>query len=124
MANIIANKISTSRFERDLSDLTVLRNVPLVFSYYMIGMKSLIRGINSINPNRELLDDIIDNSYETLAESVNLMLRANDVDDAYDISKDLFKGKQNMSRKQFVATIQKCNKIPKEIKSKLQLLSI
>ena len=124
MANTIANKISTSRFERDLSDLTVLRNVPIVFGYYMVGIKSLMRGIDSVSPNRELLNDIIDNSYETLAESVNLVLRANNVDDAYDISKDLFKGKQNMSHKEYFSAIQKCNKIPKEIKEKLQTLSV
>jgi adenylosuccinate lyase len=124
LANSIANKLSISRYERDLSDVTVIRNLSLVFGYYIIAMKSLIDGIEKCNPNDDTISFEHKNGYEMLAESVNLILRKNNVPNSYDISKNLFKGKHNITRLEFIDIIFECDSIPEQIKLKIKNLEL
>jgi len=117
----ISEKLSTSRFERDLSDITVIRNIPLVFCYYVKGIKSLIKGMELVKPNKEMLTKEINNSYEMLAESVNLFLRDNNVADAYDISKNMFKERKDLTKNEYNKIIRESNLSEEIIKRLLKL---
>lgn len=120
-ATTIKKKLLCSRFERDLSDITVIRNVPLVWSYYLLGLTSLIEGIKFICINTNKVDEILNNSYEVLAEFVNLALRLKNVPNAYELSKKMFKNKSNMNEVEFKEIIRESGFFTEEEISKIKI---
>ena len=103
MANIrIANGILTSlidnlqisRMQRDLSDSSMLRNIGLAVAYMLISIKQTIIGINKLKANAEELEKELNNTSEVLSEAIQTILRKNGYKDAYEILKDLTRGKK------------------------------
>ncbi len=103
MANIrISNGILTSfidnlqisRMQRDLSDSSMLRNIGLAIAYSLISIKQTIKGVNKLSVNKKLLEEELRNSPEVLSEAIQTILRKNGYQDAYEILKDLTRGKK------------------------------
>jgi len=90
----LADYLTTSRAQRDLSDSTVRRNVGVAFSHALIGYKSVKRGLDKIEPNQEVLRDDLADHPEILAEAWQTSLRKYGHSDAYEIVKDLTRGKK------------------------------
>jgi adenylosuccinate lyase len=65
-----AQKLPISRYQRDLSDSTVLRNLGVAFSYSLQAYKALEKGLSRVDINVEALDQELSNHYELLAEPV------------------------------------------------------
>ena len=65
-----AHKLPISRFQRDLSDSTVLRNLGVAFSYSLQSMASIEKGLSRVQVNQRKLDDELSEHYELLAEPV------------------------------------------------------
>jgi len=65
-----AQKLPISRYQRDLSDSTVLRNLGVAFSYSLQAYKALEKGLSRVEINLEALDQELSNHYELLAEPV------------------------------------------------------
>ena len=65
-----AQKLPISRYQRDLSDSTVLRNLGVAFSYSLQAYKALVKGLSRVDINVEALDQELSNHYELLAEPV------------------------------------------------------
>ena len=114
------NKLPRSRLQRDLSDSTVLRNIGMSFGYTKIGMTSLLNGLQKISPNKEFIFNELDNNWEVLTEAVQTIMRYEGIDDAYELLKNLSRGKKldKDSYKSFV------NSLDISIKSKEKLLSL
>ena len=114
------NKLPRSRLQRDLSDSTVLRNIGMSFGYTKIGITSLLNGLQKISPNKEFIFSELDNNWEVLTEAVQTIMRYEGIDDAYELLKNLSRGKKldKDSYKSFV------NSLDISIKSKEKLLSL
>lgn len=97
---MIYDKIMESRLDRDLSDLSVMRNVGLGFAYLYQGIDSFIDGLSKVSVKQFELDD-----YSVFAEFVSMTLKLKtDIEDPYDLCKKMFKGKIT-SRDEFVDSI-------------------
>ena len=89
-----ADKLPVSRWQRDLSDSTVLRNLGSAFGYSLIACSSLTRGLNKIEADKtRLLEDLNDN-WEVLAEPIQTVMRRYKVDQPYEKLKVLTRGKK------------------------------
>lgn len=115
MANIkIANGILTSfidnlqicRMQRDLSDSSILRNIGVAMAHTIIAIKQTIKGIGKVKANAEFLKEELNNTPEILAEAVQTILRKNGYKNAYEILKNMTRGR-NITIQEMRGFIQK-----------------
>ena len=85
-------KLGVSRLQRDLSDSTVIRNGPSAIAYSLLAYKNTERGLGRITPNYEEIKKSLDADWGTLTEGVQVYLRTQGRDDAYDIVKAAARG--------------------------------
>ena len=104
LLEFFANKLTKSRHQRDLSDSTVLRNIGLGFGYSTLSIKSILRGINKIDPNLDFIQSELNDNWEVLAEAVQTIMRYEGIPDAYEQLKDLSRGSKldSLTYKEFV----------------------
>lgn len=117
----LAEKLPISRWQRDLTDSTVLRNMGVGFGYSMIAYASTLKGISKLEINRTRLADDLDNAWEVLAEPIQTVMRRYNVEEPYEKLKALTRG-QAITRElmlQFVETLE----IPEEAKVLLRNLT-
>ncbi len=88
-----ANKLPISRWQRDLSDSTVLRNLGVGFGYLLIGLKSLQQGLNKLAVNEEILTEDLNHNWEVLAEAIQTVMRRYQIAEPYEKVKDLTRDK-------------------------------
>ena len=88
----LANKLTISRLQRDLSGSTVIRNQGVALGYCVIALNSLIKGIDRVKINKQRTKDELNNHWEILAEAVQIILRKNGYSDAYEKIKELTRG--------------------------------
>jgi adenylosuccinate lyase len=93
MLRFFADKLPISRWQRDLTDSTVLRNLGVALAHTLIGWKSLQRGLSKLSPDRERLAADLEQAYATLAEAVQSVLRAAGVAGGYERMRDLTRGR-------------------------------
>jgi adenylosuccinate lyase len=126
MANAIlrhmAEKLPVSRWQRDLTDSTVLRNMGVGFGYTLLGYDSCLRGLNKLEINAAKLADDLDNSWEVLAEPIQTVMRRYGLENPYEQLKELTRGKGGMNQASIQAFIQTL-KIPAEAKQLLLRLT-
>jgi adenylosuccinate lyase len=89
----LADKLPISRWQRDLTDSTVLRNIGVAFGYSLLSYDSLIRGLDKLEVNAARLNDDLDNCWEVLAEPVQTVMRRYGVENPYEQLKELTRGK-------------------------------
>ena len=89
----LVNNLSISRMQRDLSDSSKLRNIGVIFSHSVISIKESINGINKLEINKDYLQEELDNNYVILSEAIQTILRKNKQDNAYELLKELSRGK-------------------------------
>ena len=90
--NFFADNLTKSRLQRDLSDSTVLRNIGLSFGYSYLAISSLVKGINKIEPNKDFIDNELNNNWEVLTEAVQTIMRYEGINDAYEQLKKMSRG--------------------------------
>lgn len=97
MANAIlkhmAEKLPISRWQRDLTDSTVLRNIGVGFGYTVLAYDSCLRGLNKLEVNPSRMAEDLDNSWEVLAEPVQTVMRRYGIENPYEQLKELTRGK-------------------------------
>ena len=117
----LAQKLPISRWQRDLTDSTVLRNMGVGFGYSMIAYASTLKGMSKLEINRARLAEDLDNAWEVLAEPIQTVMRRYNVEEPYEKLKALTRGqaitKELMT--QFVETLD----IPEEAKQILRDLT-
>lgn len=88
----LAMKLPVSRWQRDLTDSTVLRNMGVGIAYGIIAYESTLKGLSKLEINREKLFQDLDASWEVLAEPIQTVMRRYQVPQAYEKLKDLTRG--------------------------------
>ena len=89
----LSEKLPISRWQRDLTDSTVLRNMGVAFGYAVLAYSSMGVGLGKLELNREALADDLDASWEVLAEPIQTVMRRYGVQGAYEKLKDVTRGK-------------------------------
>jgi adenylosuccinate lyase len=89
----LADKLPVSRWQRDLTDSTVLRNIGVAFGYSLLAYDALIRGLDKLEVNPQRLNDDLDNCWEVLAEPVQTVMRRYGIENPYEQLKELTRGK-------------------------------
>jgi adenylosuccinate lyase len=96
MANALfshfAEKLPVSRWQRDLTDSTVQRNLGVAASYLMIALQSLGKGVGKLQVNREAIHADVSDAWEVLAEAVQTVMRRYGIENPYEKLKELTRG--------------------------------
>ncbi len=117
----LAEKLPISRWQRDLTDSTLLRNMGVAFGYTLLGYDSCLRGLNKLEINQVKLADDLDNSWEVLAEPIQTVMRRYGYENPYDKLKEYTRGKA-ISKESLQSLIAEL-KIPAEAKQYLMDLT-
>jgi adenylosuccinate lyase len=88
-----AAKLPVSRFQRDLTDSTVLRALGVGFGHALVALDALMRGLGKLSVNPQQLAADLDNSWEVLAEPVQTVMRRHGIANPYEQLKELTRGK-------------------------------
>jgi adenylosuccinate lyase len=94
----MAEKLPISRWQRDLTDSTVLRNMGVAFGYTLLGYDSCLRGLNKLEVNPARLAEDLDNSWEVLAEPIQTVMRRYGIENPYEQLKELTRGKGGINQ--------------------------
>jgi adenylosuccinate lyase len=89
----LSQKLPISRWQRDLTDSTVLRNMGVAIGYAVLGYDSLLRGLDKLELNRAALDADLDSAWEVLAEPIQTVMRRHGLPNPYEQLKELTRGK-------------------------------
>ncbi|WP_341684743.1 adenylosuccinate lyase [Limnohabitans sp.] len=89
----LSEKLPVSRWQRDLTDSTVLRNIGVGLGYTALAYASLMTGLNKLELNEEALAADLDASWEVLAEPIQTVMRRYGVQGAYEKLKEVTRGK-------------------------------
>jgi len=90
----LAMKLPVSRWQRDLTDSTVLRSIGTAYGHSVVAMSSLLKGLSKLEVNAERLAGDLDNSWELLAEPIQTVMRRYGIENPYEQLKALTRGKQ------------------------------
>jgi adenylosuccinate lyase len=94
----LAEKLPISRWQRDLTDSTVLRNMGVGFGYSLLAYESCLRGLSKLEANPAALAADLDGNWEVLAEPIQTVMRRYGVANPYEQLKELTRGKGGMTR--------------------------
>ncbi|RQP22311.1 adenylosuccinate lyase [Piscinibacter terrae] len=117
----LSQKLPISRWQRDLTDSTVLRNVGVALGYSVLGYDSLLRGLGKMEVNRAALAEDLDRAWEVMAEPIQTVMRRYALPNPYERLKELTRGKgiTREAMQQFIATLE----IPDSEKQRLMAMS-
>lgn len=118
----LAEKLPVSRWQRDLTDSTVLRNMGVAFGYTLLAYESCLKGLGKLEANPQRMADDLNNSWEVLAEPIQTVMRRYNIDNAYDKLKELTRGKDGINKASLRTFIESLD-IPVAEKQRLQALS-
>ncbi len=116
-----SRKLPISRWQRDLSDSTVLRNLGVAFGHSDLAYQALEKGLSKLEPNEESIKSDLNQNWAVLAEAIQTVMRKFGNDKAYEELKTFTRGKnidKNLTHS-FIETLE----LPPEIKAGLQALT-
>ena len=90
----LAGKLPVSRWQRDLTDSTVLRNIGMGFAWSSIAYQSVLKGIGKLEADDPRLGADLEANWEVLAEAVQTVMRRYGVEKPYEKLKDLTRGRR------------------------------
>lgn len=114
----LAAKLPISRWQRDLTDSTVLRNLGIGFGQSLIAYQATLKGISKLQVNAERLNQDLENSWEVLAEPIQTIMRRYDIEEPYEKLKALTRG-QTIT-KQILAEFVEPLALPEEAKQAIR----
>jgi len=117
----LALKLPVSRWQRDLTDSTVLRNMGVGFAYSTIAWQSALRGIGKLEVNTARLDADLDANWEVLAEPIQTVMRRYGIDQPYEKLKALTRGQRidQAGMQVFIDSLE----LPEPVKAELRALT-
>lgn len=113
----ISNTVTISRWQRDLTDSTVMRNLGICFGYINIALNSLLKGLDKLELNNEKLIEDLNDSWEVLTEAIQTIIRKNNIPNGYELMKKLSRGK-DLNRSDLINFIENMD-IPQDEKQRL-----
>ena len=117
----LSAKLPISRWQRDLTDSTVLRNMGVGAAYSLIAYQASLKGIGKLQLNASRLAQDLDNSWEVLAEPIQTVMRRYGIEQPYEKLKELTRG-QDMSQAVIQAFVEKLD-LPEQAKQELLALT-
>ena len=117
----LAQKLPISRWQRDLTDSTVLRNLGVGLAYGLIAYEAALKGIGKLEANPERLAEDLDASWEVLAEPIQTVMRRYGIEKPYEKLKELTRGKR-IDQAGFAAFIDSLA-LPQAVKTELKALT-
>jgi len=113
----LAQKLPVSRWQRDLTDSTVLRNLGVGFGHSLISYQATLKGISKLQVNEDNLAKELDGNWEVLAEPIQTVMRRFGIEKPYEKLKELTRGKRvnGDSMREFIMTLE----LPDNIKAEL-----
>ncbi len=90
----LARKLPVSRWQRDLTDSTVLRTLGVGFGHSLVAYKSLMKGLGKLEPDEDRLRDDLEANWEVLAEPIQMVMRRYGVEKPYETLKTLTRGRR------------------------------
>ena len=121
MLRHLSEKLPISRWQRDLTDSTVLRNMGVALGYAVLAYQSLLTGMNKLEINQQALADDLDNAWEVLAEPIQTVMRRFGLPQPYEQLKKFTRG-QAMTRELMQGFIAGLS-LPQEEKDRLLALT-
>jgi adenylosuccinate lyase len=122
MMEHVSVKLLNSRFQRDLTDSTVLRNMGTLFGYFLIGIKSTMRGLGKIKTNKDMLLEDLQKNPELLAEPIQTVMRVYEEENPYEKLKELTRGVK-ITQEVLENFIDSLEKVPSEVKDRMKALT-
>jgi adenylosuccinate lyase len=117
----LSAKLPVSRWQRDLTDSTVLRNMGVGIGYTLIALQATIKGVGKLQLNEARLAQDLDNSWEILAEPIQTVMRRHGIEQPYEKLKELTRG-QDMSKALIQSFVAKLD-LPEEARRELLALT-
>ena len=114
----LAAKLPVSRWQRDLTDSTVQRNIGTAFGFTALAMEACLKGISKLDINEMTLAKDLDENWAILGEAIQTVMRRYDIPEPYEKLKALTRGKDNIGQaelQEFVATLE----LPENVKARL-----
>jgi adenylosuccinate lyase len=117
----LSAKLPISRWQRDLTDSTVLRNMGVGMAYSMIAYQSTLKGLSKLELNAAVVNADLENSWEILAEPIQTVMRRYGIEKPYEKLKELTRG-QDMNKDTIRAFIDTLD-MPEEVKTSLKQMT-
>lgn len=117
----LSEKLPISRWQRDLTDSTVLRNMGVALGYTLLGYDSLLRGLGKLEANPDVLCSDLDANWELLAEPIQTVMRRYGVANPYEKLKELTRG--NRVSREVMQSFVESLEIPQHAKAELLKLT-
>ena len=114
----LAEKLPISRWQRDLTDSTVLRNMGVALGYTLLGYDSCLKGLSKLEANPKQLAHDLDHNWEVLAEPIQTVMRRYGIENPYEQLKELTRGKGGITQASLHAFISEL-KIPESARRAL-----
>jgi len=118
----LAEKLPISRWQRDLTDSTVLRNLGVALGHAMLGWTALRQGLAKLDVDENRIAADLDSNWEVLAEAIQTIMRRHGLPEPYEQLKALTRGKTGMTRESLRAFIEGLA-LPADAKSRLLALT-
>ncbi|MGZ5136823.1 MAG: adenylosuccinate lyase [Burkholderiales bacterium] len=115
----MSEKLPVSRWQRDLTDSTVLRNMGVALGHTLLGYDSCIRGLEKLEANPQRLAEDLEDNWEVLAEPIQTVMRRYGVTGAYEQLKELTRGKEGITRESLHRFIESLSAIPETERKRL-----
>ena len=116
--NHLSEKLPISRWQRDLSDSTVLRNIGSGMGYHALAINSCIKGLNKLEINHAVIASDLNHSWEVLAEPIQTVMRRYGIPEPYEKLKALTRGNRDINQETLKAFINEL-RIPAHAKKTL-----
>lgn len=117
----MAQKLPVSRWQRDLTDSTVLRNMGVGMGYSLIAYQATLKGISKLQVNEARVAEDLNNAWEVLAEPVQTVMRRYGIEQPYEKLKEFTRGKAitQTAMGEFIASLE----LPQAVKDELNALT-
>ena len=118
----MSDKLPISRWQRDLTDSTVMRNMGVALGHTLLAYDSCLKGLGKLEADRARMKEALDENWELLAEPIQTVMRRHGIAGGYEKLKELTRGKHGVTRETVQAFIRKL-KIPESEKKRLLALT-
>lgn len=119
----MAEKLPISRWQRDLTDSTVMRNLGVAFGHCLLAYDATLKGLGMLDIDPSRLNTDLDNAWEVLAEAIQTVMRRHGVDNPYEHLKALTRGAEEHLDREHLQSFIKGLAIPDAAKQELLALS-
>lgn len=113
-------KLPISRLQRDLSDSTVLRNIGVPMAHTIIAFKSILKGLEKLNINKEAINSDLEKNWQVVAEAIQTILRRENYPKPYEKLKELTRTGEKINKKtihEFIDNLEISEQVKEELRA-------